>query len=152
MVQWLRLHAPNSGGPGSNPHQETRSHMLQPRIHMMQLKILNAQASMVAQWWGICLLMQETWVRSLIWKDTTCRGAAESMCQNFWWTYALETRTHDYWARVLQLLKLTLPRARALQQGKPPQREAWAPQRESSPHSPQLENACEQQRRPGTVK
>ena len=24
MVQWLRLHAPNAGGPGSIPGQETR--------------------------------------------------------------------------------------------------------------------------------
>ena len=27
MVMWLRLHAPNSGGPGSIPTQGTRSHM-----------------------------------------------------------------------------------------------------------------------------
>ena len=29
MVQWLRLHAPNTGGPGSIPGQGTRSHGLQ---------------------------------------------------------------------------------------------------------------------------
>ena len=28
MVQWLRLHAPNAGDPGSIPGQGTRSHML----------------------------------------------------------------------------------------------------------------------------
>ena len=27
MVQWLRLHAPKAGGPGSMPGQGTRSHM-----------------------------------------------------------------------------------------------------------------------------
>ena len=27
IVQWLRLHAPNAGGPGSIPGQRTRSHM-----------------------------------------------------------------------------------------------------------------------------
>ena len=27
VVQWLRLHAPNSKGPGLVPAQETRSHM-----------------------------------------------------------------------------------------------------------------------------
>ena len=27
-VQWLRLHAPKAGGPGSIPAKETRSHML----------------------------------------------------------------------------------------------------------------------------
>ena len=31
MVQWLRLHAPNAGGPGLIPDQGTRSHMLQLR-------------------------------------------------------------------------------------------------------------------------
>ena len=29
MVQWLRLHAPNAGGPGLIPGQGTRSRMLQ---------------------------------------------------------------------------------------------------------------------------
>ena len=27
MAQWLRLHAPNAGGPGLIPGQGTRSHM-----------------------------------------------------------------------------------------------------------------------------
>ena len=31
VVQWLRLHTPNAGGPGFNPDQETRSHMQQIR-------------------------------------------------------------------------------------------------------------------------
>ena len=35
FVQWLRLHAPSAGGPGSIPGQKTRS-------HMQQLKILHA--------------------------------------------------------------------------------------------------------------
>ena len=38
MVQWLRLLAPNAGGPGSIPGQGTRSHMLQLRVRMPQLK------------------------------------------------------------------------------------------------------------------
>ena len=37
-VQWLRLHTPNATGPGSFPGQGTRSHMLQLRVHMPQLK------------------------------------------------------------------------------------------------------------------
>ena len=32
VLQWLRLHAPNAGGPGSIPHRGTRSHMLQLKI------------------------------------------------------------------------------------------------------------------------
>ena len=31
MVQWLILHAPGAGDPGSILGQGTRSHMLQPR-------------------------------------------------------------------------------------------------------------------------
>ena len=43
VVQWLRLCAPNAGGPGSIPGHGTRSHMPQlKRSHMPQLKILHA--------------------------------------------------------------------------------------------------------------
>ena len=38
VVQWLRLHAPNAGGPGLIPVQRARSHIPQPRVCMMQLK------------------------------------------------------------------------------------------------------------------
>ena len=34
------------------------------------------RASLVAQWLRICLLMQGTRVRALVWEDPTCRGAA----------------------------------------------------------------------------
>ena len=37
VVQWLRLHAPNAGGPSLIPGQGTRSHVL-------QLKVLHAAA------------------------------------------------------------------------------------------------------------
>ena len=33
-------------------------------------------ASLVAQWLRVCLLMQGTRVRALVWEDPTCRGAA----------------------------------------------------------------------------
>ena len=42
MVQWLRLHTPNAGGPGLIPGKGTRSPMPQLRVHMSQLKILHA--------------------------------------------------------------------------------------------------------------
>ena len=31
VVQWLRLHTPNAGGPGVIHGEGTRSHMLQPK-------------------------------------------------------------------------------------------------------------------------
>ena len=42
MLQTLRLHASNAEGMGSVPEQGTRCHMLQPRVHVSQLKILHA--------------------------------------------------------------------------------------------------------------
>ena len=38
VVQWLRLHAPNAGGPGSIPSQGTRSHMPQLKILLAATK------------------------------------------------------------------------------------------------------------------
>ena len=39
VAQWLRLHAPNAGGPGSIHGQgTTRSHRQQLRVLMRQLK------------------------------------------------------------------------------------------------------------------
>ena len=39
------------------------------------VKNLPARASLVVQWLRICLPMQGTWVRALVWEDPTCRGA-----------------------------------------------------------------------------
>ncbi|TEA28725.1 hypothetical protein DBR06_SOUSAS16410001, partial [Sousa chinensis] len=39
VVQWLRLHAPNTGGAGSIPGWGTRSHVPQLRARMPQLNI-----------------------------------------------------------------------------------------------------------------
>ena len=41
MYQWLRLHAPNVGGPDLIPGQGTRSHMLQLGIRLPLIKILH---------------------------------------------------------------------------------------------------------------
>ena len=42
MVQWLRLCAPNAGGPGSTSGQRTRFHMMQLRAPKPQPKIVHA--------------------------------------------------------------------------------------------------------------
>ena len=42
VVQWLRLHSPNARGPDLFPGQGIRSHMVQIRSHILQLKILHA--------------------------------------------------------------------------------------------------------------
>ena len=43
----------------------------------------NPGASLVAQWLRICLLMQGTRVRALVWEDPTCRGAAGPVSHNY---------------------------------------------------------------------
>ena len=44
----------------------------------------NKKTSQVAQWLRTCLLMQKTWVLSLVWEDSTCLGAAKPMHCNYW--------------------------------------------------------------------
>ena len=41
-------------------------------------------ASLVAQWLRICLLMQGTQVRALVWEDPTCHGPAGPVSHNYW--------------------------------------------------------------------
>ena len=40
-------------------------------------------ASLVAQWLRICLLMQGTRVRALVWEDPTCRRATGPVSHNY---------------------------------------------------------------------
>ena len=46
-VQWLRLHAPNVGGPGSIPGQGTRSNMPQLKISHAATKTRCSQISKI---------------------------------------------------------------------------------------------------------
>ena len=46
------------------------------------IKNLPTGASLVAQWLRICLLMQGTQVRALVWEDPTCHGAAGPVSHN----------------------------------------------------------------------
>ena len=43
----------------------------------------NTGASLVAQWLRICLLMQGTRARALVWEDPTCRGATRPVSHNY---------------------------------------------------------------------
>ena len=40
-------------------------------------------ASLVVQWLRICLPMQGTWVRALVWEDPTCHGATRPVSYNY---------------------------------------------------------------------
>ena len=48
----------------------------------MLRKKISQGASLVAQWLRICLPMQGTRVRALVWEDPTCRGAAGPVSHN----------------------------------------------------------------------
>ena len=54
-------------------------------FHALQHVILKAKkgASLVAQWLRICLPMQGTQVRALVWEDPTCRGATKPVSHNY---------------------------------------------------------------------
>ena len=55
-------------------------------------------------WLRIRLPMQGTRVRALVREDPTCRRAAKTVIHNYS-ACALEHASHNYWARVPQLLK-----------------------------------------------
>ena len=44
---------------------------------------MTSRTSLVAQWLRICLPMQGTQVRSLVWADPTCHGAIKPMRHNY---------------------------------------------------------------------
>ena len=87
-------------------------------------------AFLVAQWLRVCLPMQGTRVRALVWEDPTCPGATKPV-------------SHNYWA--------CASGACAPQRERPRQWEARAP-RWRGLRSPQLEKALTQKRRPSTAK
>ena len=49
---------------------------------MSRIKKYIIGASLVAQWLRICLLMQGTRVRALVWEDPTCHGATGPVSHN----------------------------------------------------------------------
>ena len=66
--------------------------------------IMSSGTSLVVQWLRIRLPVQGTRVRALVREDPTCRRATKPVCCNYW-ACALEPASHNYWARVPQLLK-----------------------------------------------
>ena len=51
--------------------------------HKPHCYIRNLGASLVAQWLRICLPMQGTRVRALVWEDPTCCGATKPVSHNY---------------------------------------------------------------------
>ena len=53
-------------------------------VRELRIKTRKTGASLVAQWLRVCLPMQGTRVRALVWEDPTCRGAAGPVSHNYW--------------------------------------------------------------------
>ena len=136
-------------------HQKEASSCYDCGTHEHCTKLLQrskSRTSLVAQWLRICLPMQGTQVRALVWEDPTCHGATKPVRHNYW-ACALEPEAttteptcHNYWAHVLQLLKPVCL--------EPVLRNKRSPRTatKSSPCSPKLEKARAQQRRPNAAK
>ena len=90
------------------------------RVVCFDLKILCVGTSLVAQWFGIRLPVQGTWVRALVWEDPTCRGATKPVRHNYW-ACALGPMSHNYWSPRATTTETPAPGARALQREKPQQ-------------------------------
>ena len=101
------------------------------------------RASLVVQWLRIHLLMQGTRIRALVQEDPTCRGAAKPVRHNYW-ACTVEPTSHNCWSPCAWSLCSTKGEATAMR--------SPCTAMKSSPHSPQLEKACMQQRRPNATK
>ena len=71
-LRWLNQSRklPRKIHKGTLPTSYTRG-----TLNLTELKHKD-RASLVAQWLRVCLPMQDTRVRALVWEDPTCRGAA----------------------------------------------------------------------------
>ena len=78
--------------------------------------------------------MKETQVPSFFWEDPTYLRATKPVLHSYW-VCVLESESPNYWAHEPWLLKLTRPRAGALQQEKPLQEK-------SSHHNERAAPAC----------
>ena len=91
---------------------QTASHWLveptkEPRLQSKQKnQNLGRGGFAVAQWMGVCLPVQGTWVQALVQEDPTCCRAARPMHHNYW-ACALGPVRHNCWAHMPQLLKPT---------------------------------------------
>ena len=74
------------GEKGTLLHCWCECKLVQPlwkTVRKVLKKIKIEGASLVAQWLRICLPMQGTWVRALVWEDPTCRGATGPVSHNY---------------------------------------------------------------------
>ena len=59
------------------------SFLLVVKLCVIEISKIFCWASLVAQWLRICLPMQGTRVRVLVWEDPTCHGATGPVSHNY---------------------------------------------------------------------
>ena len=96
------------------------------------LKKLKIGASLVAQWLRVCLPMQGTWVRALVWEDPTFHGATRPARE----PHLLSLRVWSLCSATREAVIVRGPHTAM----------------KSGPRLPQLEKALAQKRRPNTAK
>ena len=67
----------------TNEHCKILFLMPRNKVSLEKKQKLRERASLVAQWLRVCLPMQGTWVRALVWEDPTCRGATRPVSHNY---------------------------------------------------------------------
>ena len=93
LVKWHRYLPYNLSTLIPTDHIVVSVTSIAPQSHLNP----NKRASLVAQWWGIRLTVQETRVQSLTPEDPTCRGATRPVHHKYW-ACALEPGSHNYWS------------------------------------------------------
>ena len=66
-----------------NPDKNCACRHCYPHFRDKETKNQRGWASLVVQWLRICLPMQGTRVRALVWEDPTCRGATMPVSHNY---------------------------------------------------------------------
>ena len=70
-------------GINLNVHQQEDGYMNYHTYVLCRSLKSEVRASLVAQWLRICLPMQATRVRALLWEDPTCHGAPRPVSHNY---------------------------------------------------------------------
>ena len=84
MKLWLKTSYTQRRKQISRYRKQSESQTRWTQRNPQQDKDKDNGASLVTQWLRVCLLMQGTRVRALVWEDPTCHGATRPVSHNCW--------------------------------------------------------------------